>query len=235
MDRRYAFMTLFLVAALGCGGGDAASNPDVAPDVPVVADLGNDKGPADDVVPPEDLTEMVPDDGSGAHDPGPADEGVADPGQPDPGPPEDPGTPDPGVIDPGKPDPGQSIDTGPQYSDTVLACIYVVENICAKMLTKCDFLGLIPSEWMEVCTDFLLNNGNIIAGGCQMLDDTTVSDPNIELIKTFGPSALKECTDNFECTLENIGKLGDFILPLIQGEEFETADILALVADLCFK
>ncbi|MBL6976203.1 MAG: hypothetical protein ISR64_10755 [Deltaproteobacteria bacterium] len=223
MTRRTVCVTLFLVAALCCGGGDDPSNQDVATDVPVDVDTGTDTKMMDDPSVVEIRPEVLSEDTMNM-DPGLADEGIQDPGQPDPG-----------TTDPGKPDPGPPTDTGPQYSDTVLACIYVVENICAKMITKCDFLGLIPAEWMEVCTDFLLNNGNIIAGGCQMLDDTTVSDPNIEMIKTFGPSALKECTDNFECTLQNIGKLGDFILPLIQGEEFETADILALVADLCFK
>ncbi|NOZ02892.1 MAG: hypothetical protein GXP54_13545 [Deltaproteobacteria bacterium] len=141
---------------------------------------------------------------------------------------------DDGPSDQGLTDKGQAYDTGPQYSETVAACIYVIENICDKMLTKCDLLGLIPANWMAVCTDFLVNNDAVIAQACQGLDDTTTSDPTVGLIKSFGPTALKECTDNFECTMQNLGKLGDFILPLIQGKKFDTTEILTLVADLCF-
>lgn len=225
----------FLLAALvaGCGDGNTPGSTDTATDVQVSLDgLSDAAVPEDGIVFDDSLA--APDEDNSIPDPGPADEGPADPGQPDPGPP-DLGMEDPGAVDPGFIDPGPPPDPGPGYSELVASCLYVVENICAKAIKKCDFLDLIPSEWMEVCTDFLINQESIILGGCGLLEDAQFSSPEGELIKTFGPPALKECIDNFECTLENILKLGEFITPLIQGEEFETADILALVADLCFK
>ena len=146
----------------------------------------------------------------------------------------DPGQPDPGPADPGTPDPG---DTGPYYPETVAACIYVMEGLCDKAIQKCDeaLFNLIPDEWMKTCTDFLVWNHETIAKGCETIDNSQTSDPNIELIKTMGPTALKECVDNFQCSLGNIGKLIDVVLPFTKGQKPSTSDIIGIVAEMCFK
>jgi len=236
--RKYACIFVAISLFAGCGGGDSTGTDlavsDVAGNGDMVSKDGDESKNKDVEIgdfPQDDVgvqAEVVQDD-TGVEDPGQNDHGPADVGAPDTS------SMDNGPSDPGQPDKGPPTDLGPQYSDMVIACIYVVENICAKMITKCDVLGLIPKEWMELCTDFLVNNEATIAGGCELLDDANFSDPNADLIVSFGPTALKECTDNFECTLENILKIGEFVVPLFQGGEVETTEILTLVADLCFK
>jgi len=174
----------------------------------------------------------------GPPDPGPPDLGPPDLGQPDLGPPDmgpldlgppDLGPPDLGPQDPGPPDPCADI------SENVCACTYVMENICSKALTKCDVLKLIPANWMQTCTDFLTGNHETIVKGCQTLDEANSSDPNVQLIQSMGPLALEQCVDNFECTIENILKVYDILKPIIAGEKLDVANVVGVVAGLCFK
>lgn len=206
-----------------------ADEIDVAVPQDLLADDAEaDRGPID-----LGLVDTGPED-LGPPDLGPPDLGPIDPGPPDLGP-IDPGIPDPGPPDPGPPDLGPQPDLGPELSETAAACVYVVENICAKVLPKCDFLGLIPASWMTTCTDFLVNNNGVIAGGCNTLDTVNTTDPNILLIQQMGPLLLEQCVDNFVCTLETATKLGTVVMPIIGGAKVDTGDIINLVAGLCFK
>lgn len=211
---------------------DLATDPGVADlpaaDVPPVADVPTaDRPPAD--LPPADEGPADP----GAPDLGPPDPGPQDPGQPDPGP-TDPGQPDPGKPDPGAPDLGPVDTYVDDVTETVAACIYVVENVCAKALTKCDLLGLIPPAWMQTCTDFLTGNHGTVLTACETLDNAQSSDPNVQLIQQMGPLALEQCIDNFQCTLETGTKLYQFLQPIVGGAKVDTNAILSLVVGLCF-
>jgi hypothetical protein len=119
-------------------------------------------------------------------------------------------------------------------SETAQACLYVVTNICAKMLPKCDFLGLIPQSWMDTCTQFLTANDTTVGMACSQLDNVQSEDPTVALIVSMGPSALQSCTDNFKCDLKAAEALYQFLAPLVSGGKVETAQILDLVVQLCF-
>ncbi len=200
------------VLAFGCSSKKTTVVADV-PDVAAVADV-----PAVDVPVTPDVvdTERV----------------AEDPGAPDLGP-EDPGPPDLGPVDPGPPDLGPQ-DPGEQLSDTVAACIYVMENICAKALTKCDVLHLIPATWMQSCTDFLVGQHATLRSGCETLDNANSTDPNVQLIQSMGPQMLQSCVDNFECTTQNILAVYGVLQPIIGGQKLNVGDVVGVVANLCF-
>ncbi len=220
------------VLAFGCSSKKTTVVADV-PDVAAVADV-----PAVDVPVTPDVvdTERVAEDPGapdlGPEDPGPPDLGPVDPGPPDLGP-VDPGPPDLGPVDPGPPDLGPQ-DPGEQLSDTVAACIYVMENICAKALTKCDVLHLIPATWMQSCTDFLVGQHATLRSGCETLDNANSTDPNVQLIQSMGPQMLQSCVDNFECTTQNILAVYGVLQPIIGGQKLNVGDVVGVVANLCF-
>jgi len=224
-------IALFLAAGCGSSAKKGLVDGDVKAPTDAVADVAEDGTAIEDVV--RDLG--APDPGPqdlGQPDLGPPDLGPADPGQPDPG------LPDPGPVDPGTPDLGPQ-DTGPvsPYSENVQACIYVVTGICDKLVKKCkdQLFGLIKDEWLDACTNWLTDQEMIIAGACLTLDNAESTDPNVQLILEMGPTALRQCIDNVECNLETAGKVGDFMLKIIKGTKPGTAEILGLVAGLCFK
>lgn len=130
----------------------------------------------------------------------------------------------------------ESMETLSPYSDTVSACIYVIENMCEKAIKKCDeqLLDIIPSDWIKKCSDFLVQNESMIVQACLTLDSSTSSDPKIEMIKNIGPTALKMCIDNFQCTISNIGKIADVFLPIFKGQKIDTSSILNIIGELCF-
>lgn len=220
-----------LVAA--CAGSATPGGPG---DDAGATDEANDLGGTAEDLPAEDAG--LVDVGAPDPDPGPADPGAPDLGPPDLGPPPDPGPQDVGPPpDPGQPDLGPPPDTGPQYSETVAACIYVLTSLCDKFIKRCDDMAFnwIPDEWLLACADFLAQQDDLLAQACLQIDNIESSDPNVAMIKTFGPLALRECVDHFECTFQTVGVIADFIMPLIQGQKMDTAQILALVTDLCFK
>lgn len=222
-------LLLIAVSAISCGGGSTAR---VSGDEAVTAEeTTTDEGGNLVDIPAEDLG--PPDPGAPDPDPGPADEGVVDQGPPDPGMPDLGPPPDPGPP----PDSGPTKDAGPQYSETVEACIYVVTGLCDKFIKRCDDMAFnwIPDDWLLACADFLVQQDDLITQACLEIDNLESADPNVTLIKTFGPVALKECVDNFECSFKTLGVIADFIMPLIQGKKLDTAAILALVVNLCFK
>lgn len=119
-------------------------------------------------------------------------------------------------------------------SENAAACLYVVTSLCSKILTKCDVFHLLPEQWMDSCTQFLLNNDDTIALACSQLDNAQSTDPTVSLILSFGPTALQNCVDNFQCTLENVLEIVNFVKPLFSGAKVDTATILNLVVKLCF-
>lgn len=229
----------WLVAAglvVACAGSATPGGPE---DDAGATDEADDLGEAAVDLPAEDgglADSGAPDPDPGPEDPGAPDLGLPDLGPQDSGPPPDPGPADPGIPpDPGQPDLGPPPDPGPQYSETVAACIYVIDSLCDKFLQRCDVLNLIPDNWLQACADFLTQQDDLVAAACLQIDNVESSDPNVAMIKTFGPLALRECVDNFECSLQTVGAIGDFLLPVIQGQKVETSAILALVTDLCFS
>jgi len=240
MKRFLVFVVLAMLVG-ACGSSTTSGVPDglVAEqdastlDQPVAAtDLGEpmDRG-FEDPGAPED---------TGPVDPGAPDLGPKDPGQPDPGP-SDPGAPDLGPQDPGSPDlgpkdSGTPVDPGENLDPRVEACDYVVESLCSKVLTKCDLLGLLPKTWMDQCTTWLTTNHGTIVGACDQLSNAESTDPNVQLIQSVAPEALSQCVDNFQCTVENVTKLGTVVWPLISGgAKPDMMGIIGVVADLCFK
>lgn len=225
-----ALLALALLAGCGDGSGiaDAAVDPGVAPDLPV------DESPAGD----GDLGERDP--GPGEPDLGPPDVGPQDLGPQDLGP-QDVGPQDVGPSDPGQPDvppidPGPSFDASQNLSEVAEACTYVVESLCDKVAPKCDFMGLLPENWLATCTNWLVSYHYTVSGACTSLDEMETTNPDVMLIKQMGPLALRECVDNFECTMETAQEVGAFIWPMINGGAApSTGDILGLVAGLCFK
>jgi len=133
-------------------------------------------------------------------------------------------------------DSGHAVDSGPQYSDTVQACIYVLEGICDKFLKRCDDMafGIIPDSWLDKCTQFLQNQHGLFEQTCLSIDNATTNDPTIELIKTMGPLALRACVDNFQCTLDSAKKVYNFLKPIIEGQKPDTSTILQFVTSICF-
>jgi hypothetical protein len=229
-------VALFLAAGCGSSAKKGLVGGDVKAPADAVADV------AEDATAVEDVTRDL-----GAPDPGPQDPGEPDPGIPDLGPadlgPADPGQPDlgpadPGPVDPGTPDPGPQ-DTGPvsPYSEMVQDCMYVVTGICDKLVKKCkdQLFGLIKDEWLDACTNWLTDQELTIAGACMTLDNVESTDPNVQLIQSMAPGALRQCIDNVQCNLETAGKVGDFMLKIVKGTKPGTAEILGLVAGLCFK
>lgn len=238
MNERFGIALLIGAVVSACAG---SATPGNQTDDQVQVEMVNDEEAPEDV----GVVEMVadiPEDDASPDDPDPSvedDKGAPDLAPPDPGPPPDPGLPpDPGPPpDPGMPDPGPPPDPGPQYSETVAACIYVVEHLCDKFIQRCDDMAFnwIPDSWLAACSDFLVQQHDLVAAACLQIDNVESTDPNVALIKTFGPLALRECVDNFQCTLKTVGAIGDFLIPIIQGQKVETSAILALVTDLCFK
>jgi hypothetical protein len=231
--KRSVWVLAVLVGMAACVGCSKTAAVADVPDTVAPADL-----PAADVLSDDVLdADRVPAD-PGAPDLGPEDPGAPDLGPPDPGAPdlgpEDPGAPDPGPVDPGPPDLGPT-DPGEEWSsDTVRACVYVMENICAKALTKCDVLHLIPANWMQTCTDFLVGQHGTLKSGCQTLDEANSSDPNIQLIQSMGAPMLEACVDNFECTIENVAGVYGILQPIIAGQKLDVGNVVGVVADLCF-
>ncbi len=232
--RRWMGCVVAILAA-ACGG---SGTPGGLTDEGITTDEAGDLGDNGVDLPAEDSVRAD----LGTFDPGPEDPGAPDPGFSDPGPsdlgPSDLGPPpDPGMPDPGAPDLGPPPDAGPQYSETVAACIYVVEGLCDKFIKRCDDMAFnwIPDEWLLACADFLAQQDDLVTQACLQIDNAESSDPNVALIKTFGPVALRECVDHFECTFQTVGVIADFVMPLIQGQKVDTAQILALVTDLCFQ
>ena len=123
-----------------------------------------------------------------------------------------------------------------KYSDTVQACIYVLEGICDKFLKRCDDMafGIIPDSWLDTCTQFLQNQHGLFEQACLSIDNATTSDPTIELIKTMGPLALRACVDNFQCTFDSATKVYNFLKPIIEGQKPDTSTILLFVTSICF-
>ncbi len=228
------WMALAVVGTLACAG---SATPGGQGDEGVAVDQTTEAMDLPLDIAAEDFTPA--DEGFGDPDPGRADEGTSDLGPQDLGPPPDPvPPPDPGPPpDAGQPDPGPPPDPGPQYSETVAACIYVVEHLCDQFIKRCDDMAfnIIPDNWLTACTDFLSQQDALVTSACLQIDNIESSDPNVALIKTFGPVALRECVDNFECKWETVGVIADFVMPLIQGQKVETSAILQLVTDLCFK
>lgn len=139
--------------------------------------------------------------------------------------------------DPGPKDSFIPYDEGPKYSENVEACIYVVEGLCDKFIKRCDdmALNLVPDQWLLACADFLAKQEALIVTACLQLDNVNTNDPTVQLILSFGPTALRQCADNFECNFKTLGVIADFIMPLLEGKKVEATDILTLVANLCFK
>jgi|GEM_PF-4599359 len=139
-------------------------------------------------------------------------------------------------LDDGFSDTAQPNDLGPQYSESVQACIYVLEGICDKFLKRCDEMALdvIPDSWLDSCTAFLQNQHALFEEACLLIDNANTNDPTIELIKTMGPLALRACVDNFQCTLDSVMALYDFLKPIFEGQKPDTSTILLFVTRICF-
>lgn len=229
-----AVVALGLFVLLGCSGGGSVGQADsvVVDDAP-----GGQEAPefwSETVNDGDSLDLPLADEVPGF------DEGLSDQGAPeDPGAPADQGPPSKPDLSPdqGPGDAGQILDTGPGYSETVAACIYVVEGLCDKFIKRCDDMAfnIIPDEWLEACASFLKDRHDLVTMACLQLDSVESSDPNVALIKTFGPVALRECVDNFQCKWETIGAIADFIMPIIQGQKIDTSSILNLIVKLCFS
>ena len=241
--KRVLAATMLALFAMSCGGSDTGGQgtdvpPDTATDVlaadTATLDLAGFevwREDIEEVAAPVDLVV--------------ADEAAApDPIAPDPTPldlaPDPVGdeaaAPDPTPVDPGTPEVTLE-DQGPDLAgltDNSAACVYVMDSICSKMLTKCDVFGIIPTSFTAGCTSFLTGNNATIILACNGLDNMQTTDSTIALIQSYGPAALKNCTDNFKCDLKTAGKLYTIGSSFFGGQKLGTADILNIVVDLCF-
>lgn len=237
---------LVLATALGCGGGSAGPGP---------ADTGQEASP------PGEVAEASPAETAmdGTVEGRAEVQAEMDPGDPDP----DDLSPEPGPeplaeqgpelpidasVDPAPDpndaaaeaaDPGAPEAWGPDtagMSDNAAACVYVIAGICEKAIKKCDegLLDLIPDNWLDTCTNFLLSNDETIKTACYGLDNAETTDETLKMIQQAGPGMLKQCIDNYECTFENIAGLVGVVSPYFQGKKPEVNDIIGLVVTMCF-
>ncbi len=244
--KRVLFAMMMALVAASCGGSDSAgqvtdavvdTSADVLSGDTTVLDLAGFEVWRDDVVEVAPVDVAVADEASAPDptpDPTPVDL-APDPVAPDPVA-DEAAAPDPTPVDTAVPETALE-DQGPDLaglSDNAAACVYVMDSICSKMLVKCDMFGLIPASFTAGCTGFLTGNNATIILACNGLDNAQTTDPTIALIQSYGPTALKNCTDNFKCDLNTATTLYNIGTKAFGGQKLATSDILNIVVQLCF-
>lgn len=157
---RVEYIPVFVLASwlwAGCGGGSTAASKDKSPDIQdTVPDTGEEAGAEDMGMGDSEVLEGtagdVPIDAAVMGDPETLHVDIESDAGEAVGAGQDDGSLDADVFGVGDADAGdtQAVDFGPQYSETVEACIYGVEGLCEKAIKKCDeaAMNLIPDNWL---------------------------------------------------------------------------------------